>query len=279
MKISAIINTLNEEKNLAYALRSLRPWADEIIVVDMYSADRTVDIAKSLGATVYLYEGTGFKVPARAFALGKVSGDWVLVLDADELVTAELSRQLRDIAEKGQVDVVSVPRVNHVLGETVSHGGWGPHQDAPLRFFKRDSMFGASDIHHELRPHPGARVYRLPYDGSNGIIHFAYLDSFQIFEKLNRYTSIEAVQTFAAGRRSSQILATIEAGKHFVGYYLKRKGYKDGWRGFYLAISKVMYRLAVSFKLKELELVGPPEKVEQLYRAHAEELLSAYDEC
>ena len=84
--ISAVLNTLDEERRIAFALRSVRPWVDEIVVVDMASSDRTVEIARSFGAHVASHARTGFVEPARAFACAQAAGDWILVLDADELV-------------------------------------------------------------------------------------------------------------------------------------------------------------------------------------------------
>src|SRR5262245_29586580 len=96
--ISVVINTRNEEKNLPHALRSVRPWVDEIIVVDMCSEDRTVEIARSFGAKTFPHEPLGYCEPARAFALGQATQPWVLILDADEMVPAPLSRALRSAA-------------------------------------------------------------------------------------------------------------------------------------------------------------------------------------
>ncbi|MGH9356058.1 MAG: glycosyltransferase family 2 protein, partial [Terriglobia bacterium] len=129
-RISVVINTFNEEKNLPYALRSVQTWADEIIVVDMHSEDRTVEIARQFGAKVYFHERMGFVEPARAFAIGQASGDWIMVLDADEIVPEPLSRKLIEIAHGDEgVDAARLPWVNYLLGAAIRHTGWGPSQD------------------------------------------------------------------------------------------------------------------------------------------------------
>src|SRR5450759_1251360 len=92
-RISAVINTLNEERNLPFALRSVQDWVDEIVVVDMHSEDATRDIAKQYGARVFLHERLGYADPARAFALEQAVGDWILLIDADELIPAPLSER------------------------------------------------------------------------------------------------------------------------------------------------------------------------------------------
>ena len=97
LPISVVINTLNEAQSLSYALSSVRQWADEIIVVDMYSTDRTVEIARQFGAKVFLHTGPGFNYAPREYAVGQASSPWVFVLDADEMVPVSLSRTLRRI--------------------------------------------------------------------------------------------------------------------------------------------------------------------------------------
>jgi glycosyltransferase involved in cell wall biosynthesis len=81
-----VINTLNEERRLPYALRSVQDWVDEIVVVDMHSDDKTVEIAEAFGARIFTHERVGYADPARAFAFARATGDWILILDADELV-------------------------------------------------------------------------------------------------------------------------------------------------------------------------------------------------
>ena len=97
-RISVVINTWNEEQNLPWSLGSVRSWADEIVVVDMHSQDRTREIAESFGAKVYLHEWLGFADPARAFAIAQATCDFVLLLDADEMIPKPLSRELQRIA-------------------------------------------------------------------------------------------------------------------------------------------------------------------------------------
>src|SRR5438105_10966206 len=93
--ISAVIITLDEEKNIANAILSVKPWVQEVIVVDMKSGDRTVEIARSLGAVLYDHPRVGFVEPARATAIAHALGPWVLLLDADEMVPLTLSQELR----------------------------------------------------------------------------------------------------------------------------------------------------------------------------------------
>jgi glycosyltransferase involved in cell wall biosynthesis len=277
-RISVIVNTLNEEKNLPFALRSVQHWADEIIVVDMHSKDRTVEIAREFGAKVLFHERLDFADPARAFALEQASGDWILVLDADEVVPFPLSRALMTIARNGSADVVGIPWLNYMLGVPLMHTNCGPRQGTHLRFFRKDHVRATSTIHDYLQPVPGSRVLELRFEPGLAAAHFAYLDSHQFMQKLNRYTSIEAQQAFERGERITPVGALLKAAKEFAGRYIKGRGFQDGWRGFYISLFYTFYWILAAAKLQELTSLGHRERTESRYRQEAEEILKAYGE-
>jgi glycosyltransferase involved in cell wall biosynthesis len=274
--ISIVLNTWNEEANLPYALQSVRSWADEIIVVDMHSQDRTREIAESFGAKVYLHEWLGFADPARAFAIEQASCDFVLLLDADEMIPAPLSRSLIELANAGQYDVVKLARTNYLLGEKLEHTGWGASQDRHLRFFRRGSMSTSATIHNFLHPVPGARIYELPAEPEQCIVHFNYIDVTQFIEKLNRYTTVEAQQARERGQTASGFRTTREVASELYRRYLKKAGYRDGWRGFYLSLLMALYRVGAAAKLAELNAGMGSDSAREIYRQVAEDLLRGY---
>ncbi len=299
-RISVVINTLNEETNLPYALRSVQRWVDEIIVVDMHSEDRTVEIARAFGAAVYLHKRLSFADPAREFTLAQATGDWILVLDADELIPPPLSRELRRIVQSDCADVVMIPRQEYMLGAPLRYTGWGPEQNKHPRFFKRDFMEPDSAIHHFLKPTPSARILSLPYHSGDAMVHFAHLDTAQFLDKLNRYTTIEASQSFERGHgapplwvlrdmtpyprlrsffrhRRNPWWAVLYAFMMFLSRYIKNCGYRDGWRGIYLSLFTGLYFLVNYAKLTELETVGTRETTEARYHDVAESILSEYE--
>src|SRR5437868_3482373 len=139
MKISVFINTLNEAKRIRACLESVA-WADEIIVVDMHSEDGTMAIAREYTDKVFSFERTGYCEPARKFAAEKTTGDWILNIDADEIITAPLKRELLRIAQEGKYDAVYLPRKNYFWGEEMRHAGCGTLQDRPLRFYRRTAV-------------------------------------------------------------------------------------------------------------------------------------------
>lgn len=277
-RISVVINTLNEERNLPYALRSVRPWADEIIVVDMHSDDRTVEIAREYGAKVYFHERISAFDGARAFAIAQATGNWVFLLDADEMIPRSLSKRLLQIASADATDVVILPRLNYLLGSPLRHTGWGPYQDRHPRFFRKDRVDLSPRIHAFIRPVSGARTTLLPNDERLAFHHFNYLDCAHFLEKLNRYTTIEAEQALARGERSGVAKTALRALCEFMYRYLYKGGYLDGWRGFYLSGFMAMYGFATSAKLQELRSGGDRSKVIEKYRNYAEELIDGYQE-
>lgn len=274
--LSVVINTLNEERNLPFALRSVRSWADEIVVCDMHSDDKTVEIARHYGATVCLHERVGFADPARAFAISQAKHDWVLVLDADELIPLELSQRIAKLIEANQADVFRIPRLNYLLGAPLKGLGWGPDVDAQLRLFKKSAVRITPDIHDFFHVQPGAREERLRYREGEAIVHFNYVDLSHFIEKLNRYASIEAKQAFERGERASFPRAVLSALREWASRYVRSGGLREGWRGLYLTAMMSMYRLAIQGKLTELETGNDAVAVKQRYVAEAEKYLSAY---
>lgn len=135
-KISVLINTYNEERNIRNCLESVK-WADEIVIVDMYSEDKTTTIAREYTDKIYFFERMGYVEPARQFVLEKASNDWILLLDADEMVPKKLRDKLLDIAKNDLGDVIYIPRKNYFFGYLMKGTGFGAIQDKQPRFFKK----------------------------------------------------------------------------------------------------------------------------------------------
>lgn len=276
--VAAVLNTLDEERRIAYALRSVRPWVDEIVVVDMESTDRTAEIARSFGARVVAHPRVGFVEPARAFACAQTSADWIVVLDADELVPPALARRLLAIARADEADAVRVPRVNHLLGAPLLHSGWNPERDRHLRFFKRGAVDLPERIHQHIAPRPGARQLDLADRPGEALVHLSHVDAAAFLDKLNRYTTIEAEQALARGERPPTALGALKsAAREWAARYLRHGGWRDGWRGFYLSLFMAGYRLAIAAKQTERAEVGTRDDVERGYARVAEEILASYD--
>jgi glycosyltransferase involved in cell wall biosynthesis len=276
--ISAVVHTRNEERNLPYALRSIRPWVDEIVVVDMESTDGTVAIAERAGARVVAHPPMGFADPARAFGCAQTRGEWILVLDADELVPPALARRLSEVAQREEADAVRIPRLNYLLGGPLLHSGWNPPRDRHVRFFRRGVVTISGRLHEGFRPVDGATVLDLDARAGHVLVHFNYLDTAQFVDRLNRYTTIEAEQARMRGERATPGRALWRAGREWLARYGKHRGYRDGWRGFSLSVCMAFYRFVADAKLIELERVGRRAEIELRYRQEAERILSGVDD-
>jgi glycosyltransferase involved in cell wall biosynthesis len=253
VKISGVVIALNEAHQLHYALSTLIPWCDEVIVVDQHSEDDTAGIAESMGATVHQHDRTGgIADPARRFAVSKASGDWIFILDADEMIPPSLATYLREFVEsEPRVDVVMVPRANVILGRWIKHGNNWPSRHA--RFFRPGSLLMTDRIHKSIEPARGTRRHQLAAEPGLAIWHFPGGNLSDLVRKVDRYTDIEARQAYARGRRVNHPVELFpEALKYFWRQYVKGRGYRDGTMGLAVAITRTYYRVLTAAKLWEL---------------------------
>ena len=247
-KISAVINTRNEESNIRFCLNAVK-WCDEIIIVDMESEDRTVEIAREFTDKIYTHEKVMAFDVAREFAVGKASGDWILLVDADELIPLGLKKGLLHVAEMDADDVVFIPRKNYIMGEWIRHTGFWP--DFQPKFFRNGAVLFSEHVHDFMHIAENARKRYLDSDPEKSVEHFAYFDSEHFITKLNRYTTIEAKYMADQGRRFSLFRMFIAGFRGFQVRYISQKGFKDGYRGFFLSLMMGFYRALVYIKLWE----------------------------
>ena len=230
MQISAVIITLNEESNIAEAIASV-DFADEIVVVDAESKDRTVEIARSLGARVIVNPWPGFSAQ-KQFATDSATNDWVLSLDADERVSAELKTELLDLMAAGPaVDGFRIPRLSFYLGKPIRHGGWYP--DRQLRLFnRRKGRWNGRTIHESFETSDAGIVGRV-----NGEIQHYTVNSLREHAEMIavRYAPLAADQMLAEGRRTSVFKAAISGAATFIRSYFFRLGFLDGFAGYCIA--------------------------------------------
>ncbi|MDR3290535.1 MAG: glycosyltransferase family 2 protein [Methanobrevibacter sp.] len=209
-KVSAIVNTYNEEKYIRNALESIK-WVDEIILVDMYSNDKTVEISKEYTDKIYYFEYKGHPEPAKQFALDKVSNEWVIVLDADEMIPLNLKNKLYELMKSNKFDMISIPHKNYFFGEISTDNKNNYH----LRFFKKANVTFGKGIHGKGTHYKkDSKVYRIK-DGNLAIIHFAEDNFMDLFEKLDRYTTIE-VQNMNEGIKDYDFIQFINIIKRII---------------------------------------------------------------
>lgn len=249
MKISVIINTINEEKNIDRVINSVK-WADEIIVCDMYSEDKTVKIAKSLGAKAFFHKRLEYVEPARNYAISQASNNWILVLDPDEEVSEDLKERLIKIAERmEQIDYVRIPRKNLIFGSWMQASMWWP--DYNIRFFKKDKVSWSDNIHRP--PEALGQGLDLPEEEKWAIIHHHYQSISQFLERMIRYTKVQAEQLDKEGYKFDwSDLITKPLGE-FLSRFFANNGYKDGVHGLALSFLQAFSQLVLYLRLWEMD--------------------------
>jgi len=242
--LSVAIITLNEEATLARTLNSVL-WANEIVVVDSGSTDRTVEIARSFGARVIHHDWLGFAAQ-KNFAIQQCTGAWILSLDADEELTPQLQHEIQKLlASNPKIDAYCLKRRNYFLGRWIKHGGFYP--DAKLRLFRRNvensaltPCFNERAVHETIAFEGSVRT--LAYD----IIHHSYPTLTDYIEHMDRYSSLGAEVLIARRRTSSSWLAFvlnvwIVPQYMFQWNYFFRLGFLDGREGLLLHLYHAAY--------------------------------------
>lgn len=244
-KISVVINTLNEEKNLPQALASIKGFADEVVVVDMKSDDKTVEIAKKARAKVYKYKRIGYVEPARNYAISKATGEWILILDADEQAPKALIKELKKIVQKPKADYYRLPRKNIIFGKWIKHSRWWP--DYNIRFFRKEFV-SWSEIIHSV-PITQGKGLDLQAREDLAIIHYHYDSIEQFVERMNRYTGEHAKLRIKDGYKFKWQDLIRKPTEEFLGRYFSGEGYKDGIHGLALASLQAFSELVLYLKI------------------------------
>jgi len=252
--ISAVINVRNEANNLSKCLRSLRDFADEIIVVDMHSTDNSVAVAQKYHAKIYSYRPMKYVEPARNFAISKATGRWILLLDPDEYLNKTLKKELKNISARSDVDYVHIPRKNIILGKWFRHSNWWP--DYVLRFFKRGHVDWKKEIHSQ----PVAKGNNLNLLDSEKLAlrHNNYTSLSQFVHRALRYSSVQADELHKNKyqlKTSDFILKPIQ---EFNSRFFAAQGYKDGIHGLAFSVLQAFAIALIYIRLWEIE--GAEEK-------------------
>ncbi len=230
MQISAVIIAFNEESDIAEAIESVS-WADEVLVVDSESTDRTREIAESLGARVLIQPWLGFSAQ-KQFAADSASFDWILSLDADERVSPALRDEIVRLKTDGHTaDGYTIPRLSIYLGREIRHGGWYP--DRQMRLFdRRKGRWNSRIIHESFVLGEDARIGTL----KNHLLHFS-VKSVEHHARMvaERYAPLSAKQSFEEGKRTSLFNALLAGWAAFLRAYIFRLGFLDGRQGYMIA--------------------------------------------
>jgi len=229
--ISAVLITKNEERNIARCLDSLK-WVDEIIVVDGESKDRTSEIAKSFGAKVINHTFEGDFGQERNIGNENATSEWILALDADEVMPQKTKEKIENILERGsEFDAFNVPRMQFFLGKPLFHGG---RYHSIINLFRKGKARFQGKVHHLVI-----------VDGATGEIkepieHYPFSSIEEFIKKQDRYTTYEAKELFEKFGKAKlgevKYNLLFKPIKLFIKTYVKKKGYKDGTTGLIFAV-------------------------------------------
>lgn len=249
-KISVVINTLNEEKNIESAIRSVVDWADEVLVCDMHSEDNSAVIAKKMGAKVIFCRRSNYVEPSRNFAISKASHEWILIMDPDEEIPEALMKRLKDMLKKPIVSTyVEVPRRNIIFGKWVKSSMWWP--DYNIRFFRKGHVTWSGRIHRP--PKTEGQGIKLPVDERWAITHHHYNSIEQFIERMNRYTSVQAKELKEDKVEAKWQDLLIKPLEEFLNRYFANRGFEDGMHGLLLGLLQAFSQLVVYAKLWGME--------------------------
>lgn len=227
--ISAVIITLNEEKNIGRCIDSLRRVADDIVVVDSFSTDRTKEICteKQVRFVEHRFEG---HIEQKNYALTQALYPFVLSLDADEALSPELEKSILAIKQTPLADGYTMNRLTNYCGQWIRHGGWYP--DTKLRLWQLDKgQWGGINPHDKVELSKGARIQHLKGD----LLHYSFYTRGQHLEQIVKFAEIGAKALKQKGVKPSLLkMLTHPAARFIRGYFLKA-GFLDGANGFFIS--------------------------------------------
>lgn len=251
LPISLVIITLNEEDHIERCIRSA-PFVDDVVVVDSFSTDRTVEIAKACGARVFQEKWRGFG-PQKAFAAEQAKNSWILSLDADEALSMELVSELQEkFATLDPEAGYLFPRRSFHLGRWINHGGWYP--DYQLRLFNKDkSQWNSADLHEKVEVKKRLKM-------AKDLQHWVFDDLSDQVVTNDRYSTLGAKQLAAVGKKFSFFKLLTKPVSKFVETYIVKRGFMDGLPGFIISVG-ASYSIFLKFaKLWEMERVQKKSK-------------------
>jgi len=244
MKVTATVITFNEEHNIAAALESLA-WADEIIVVDRESTDRTVELARQFTDRVFVREWQGYSAQ-KNFAADQAQNEWIFSLDADERVSPELAAEIATLKQAPDPPAggFEMARLTFYLGRWIRHSGWYP--DRKLRLYDRRRGRWRGDYVHEALEVDGP-IERL----SGNILHYTVRSASEHHARLDRYTTLAAAQERADGKHASLVSLVLSPVWAFLRSYVLKLGFLDGIQGLAIARFAAHYAFLKNLKLWE----------------------------
>jgi len=246
MKLSVVIITFNEEKNIETCLKSAEAVADEIIVLDSFSTDKTEEICKKFKLRFEQSKFAGYVEQKNAVA-ALASGDFILSLDADEVLSEKLTSEILQIKQHSQFDAYSFNRLTHFCGTPIRHCGWYP--DTKIRIWRRGKgHWGGQNPHDTMILDKDATLKHL----SGDLLHYSFHSIEQHLAQINKFSSIKAEIDFKKGKKSNAVKLLVHPAFKFVRCYMLKLGFLDGFYGYVVCKNSAHSTFLKYAKLLEL---------------------------
>lgn len=227
--ISVVIITLNEAENIGHCIDSVAQIAEEIVVLDSFSTDATAAIAKQKGAKFFQQKFEGY-IEQKNKALTLAKNEWVLSLDADELLSEEALQQIQQIKDWGAQKAFAFNRLNNYCGQWIRHGGWYP--DRKTRLFKKtEGRWGGTNPHDKFELYDASTIAHIP----GNILHYSFRNRAQHIAQAKNFSAIAANALFARGKKKVLTKLLFSPIAKFLRDYIFRLGFLDGQHGLYIA--------------------------------------------
>lgn len=250
VQISVVMMVQNEEENLARCLESVQGIADEIVIIDGFSTDKTEEIAKKYNARFIQHKFEGH-IEQRNISMQEATYDHILVMDADEALSEELKVSILETKENWLYDAYTFNRLSSYVGRWIRHGGWYP--DTKLRLADRRKItWEGRNPHDEGFPRKGATVKHLKGD----LLHFTYYSIQDHYQRAFKYAGIMAKAKLDRGKKFSWAKLLLSPPFKFIKMYLIQRGFLDGFYGFLLAVVSSYATFLKYTLMRELEKEG-----------------------
>lgn len=245
-KISAVIITFNEERNIERCINSLQNIADEIIVVDSFSTDNTAEICKRFEVKFITTEWLGYS-NTKNFGNSLAANDYILSIDADEALSDELKKEILQIKQSEKIaDAYFMKRLTNYCGSWIHHCGWYP--DKKLRLWNKQKGKWEGNIHEEVKMQAEARITELKSD----LLHYSYYSIQQHINQANKFTDLTASEALKNAKKSSFFKIIINPIIKFIKDYFIKLGFLDGYHGFVICSISAFATFLKYIKLREL---------------------------
>ena len=265
-RLTVLVPCKDERLNIRPCIESFQELADEILIADSGSTDGTLEIVEEMGGCRVIEREYRTSGDFKNWAIPQATHEWVLLVDADERVTPEMTAEIRELLSSPQHDGYWIYRDNHYMGHRIYHNGW--NRDKVLRLFRRDiSRYVGPSDHGEVHVETN-NVGKL----KNRFLHFTYWDYDQLFRKFDRYTSLQAQQWYEAGKPPSYLKMLSNPILRFLKSYVLQRGFLDGAAGLQISMIAGFYSFTKQARLwalhhglqqpdPEAEWSAPPAKL------------------